>query len=158
LRIGEALGVPWRAAPLGPSLRVTGKGGRERDVPVLPVAAEAVEAYRRACPHRPGPSPGRSLDPEAPLFLGVRGGRLTRSAVAAAMADARRTLGLPDSATPHALRHAFATQILQGSGDLRAVQTLLGHRSLSSTQVYTRIDDTGLVAAHAAAHPRATGS
>ncbi|MEL6264481.1 MAG: tyrosine-type recombinase/integrase [Pseudomonadota bacterium] len=147
LRVSEALGLAWSAAPLGPVLRVTGKGGRVRDVPVIPAAAGAIEAYRRLCPHRPGP--------DGPLFLATRGGPLRRAAVAEAMARARRALGLPDSATPHALRHAFATEILAGSGDLRAVQALLGHRSLTSTQVYTRIDDARLKATHAAAHPRA---
>ncbi|MEM9783710.1 MAG: tyrosine-type recombinase/integrase, partial [Pseudomonadota bacterium] len=132
--------------PLGPTLRVTGKGGRQRDVPVLPAAGEAVQRYCAACPHRPGR--------EGPLFLGQRGGAMRRAQVAKVMAEGRRALGLPDSATPHALRHAFATEILAGSGDLRAVQTLLGHRSLSSTQIYTRIDDARLRAVHAAAHPR----
>jgi integrase/recombinase XerC len=146
LRVSEALGLDWGAAPLGETLRVTGKGGRARELPVLAASREAVEAYRRLCPHRPGPA--------GPLFLGARGGRLRRSAVAAAMAEARRALGLPDDATPHALRHAFATELLSAGGDLRAIQTLLGHRSLSSTQIYTRVDDARLMAVHAAAHPR----
>ncbi|MEM6972147.1 MAG: tyrosine recombinase XerC [Pseudomonadota bacterium] len=149
LRVSEALGLAWGAAPLSETLRVSGKGGRERDVPVLPASREAIEAYQAACPHRPGAA--------GPLFLGLRGGRLQRAQVAASMARARRTLGLPDSSTPHALRHAFATEILAGSGDLRAVQTLLGHRSLSSTQIYTRVGDARLKALHAAAHPRAKG-
>jgi integrase/recombinase XerC len=149
LRVSEALGLDWGAAPLGESLRVTGKGGRVRELPVLPVCREAIEDYRRLCPHRPGPA--------GPLFLGARGGRLRRAAVAGAMAEARRALGLPEDATPHALRHAFATDLLAAGGDLRTIQTLLGHRSLSSTQIYTKVDDARLRAIHASAHPRGRG-
>ncbi|MEO1776228.1 MAG: tyrosine recombinase XerC [Pseudomonadota bacterium] len=149
LRISEALGLRWRDAPLSPAVRVIGKGGKERELPVLPVSAEAVERYRALCPHRPAP--------EGPLFLAPRGGPLHRSQLAASMATARRALGLPDSATPHALRHAFATQLLAAGGDLRTIQALLGHASLSTTQVYTSVDDARLRAVHAAAHPRREG-
>lgn len=149
LRVSEALGLRWGAAPLAPTLRVMGKGAKMREVPVLPVSREAVERYRALCPHRPAP--------DGPLFLALRGGPLHRAGVAATMATARRALGLPDSATPHALRHAFATQLLAAGGDLRTIQALLGHASLSSTQIYTRVDETALKAVHAAAHPRAKG-
>ncbi|MGF1554527.1 MAG: tyrosine-type recombinase/integrase [Paracoccaceae bacterium] len=146
LRVSEALSLRWGGAPLGETIRVTGKGGRARELPVLAISREAVEDYRRRCPHRPGP--------DAPLFLAVRGGPLHRSVLAAAMAEARRALGLPDSATPHALRHAFATDLLAAGGDLRTIQSLLGHASLSSTQVYTKVAAARLVAIHARAHPR----
>ena len=149
LRISEALGLRQRHAPLGASVRVTGKGAKPREVPVLPVAREAVEAYRTLCPHAAGP--------EDALFLGARGGALDRRILSGAMAEARMALGLPASATPHALRHAFATQLLAAGGDLRTVQKLLGHASLSSTQVYTQVDDARLLEIYARAHPRAKG-
>jgi len=147
LRISEALGLRQSDAPLPEALRITGKGGRVRMVPVLPVAREAVEAYRALCPYRPGP-------PEA-LFLGARGGPLNPRILSGVMGAGRAALGLPASATPHALRHAFATQLLAAGGDLRAVQELLGHASLSSTQVYTGVDADRLRAVYDAAHPRA---
>ncbi|MEO1723110.1 MAG: tyrosine-type recombinase/integrase [Pseudomonadota bacterium] len=147
LRISEALGLRAAQAPLGEALEVTGKGARRRQVPVLPVAAEAVERYRALCPH---PS-----TPEDPLFRATRGGPLRRETVAAAMAEARHALGMPKTATPHALRHAFATQLLAAGGDLRTIQKLLGHRALSTTQVYAGVDEASLAAAVAAAHPRA---
>ncbi|MEO0426459.1 MAG: tyrosine-type recombinase/integrase [Pseudomonadota bacterium] len=147
LRISEALGLREAQAPLSETLEVTGKGARRRQVPVLPVAAEAVERYRALCPH---PS-----TPEDSLFRATRGGPLRREAVAAAMAEARHALGMPKTATPHALRHAFATQLLAAGGDLRTIQKLLGHRALSTTQVYTGVDEASLAAAVAAAHPRA---
>jgi integrase/recombinase XerC len=147
LRVSEALGLRGRDAPLPATLRVLGKGGRERMVPVLPAARAAVEAYRALSPFDEAP--------DAPLFRGVRGGALGARAVQAAMAEARVALGLPASATPHALRHAFATHLLAAGGDLRAIQTLLGHRSLSTTQIYTAVDESRLAAVHAAAHPRA---
>lgn len=147
LRISEALGLAWGTAPFAGAVRVTGKGGRLRAVPVLPVVRDAVEVYRAACPHRPGP--------DGPLFLGVRGGRLQGDAVRKAMQAARGALGLPATATPHALRHAFATQLLAAGGDLRAIQTLLGHARLSTTQVYTAVDSARLAEVHARAHPRA---
>jgi integrase/recombinase XerC len=149
LRMGEALGLAWGDAPLGETVRVTGKGGRRRAVPVLPAARQAVEAYRRLCPHDPGPG--------GPLFLGARGGPLDSRLVRKAMEEARTALGLPASATPHALRHAFATQLLAAGGDLRAVQELLGHARLSTTQVYTGLDADRLRAVYDATHPRARG-
>ena len=146
LRISEALGLPAAAAPLGGSLRVTGKGGKERVVPVLPAAAAAVDRYVAACP----------MDLRGgPLFRGVKGGRLSQNAVSRAMAGARMALGLPATATPHALRHSFATHLLNAGGDLRAIQELLGHASLSTTQAYTAVDGARLLDVYEAAHPRA---
>ena len=149
LRISEALGLRQRDAPLGEVIRVTGKGGKEREVPVLPAARQAIEHYRRLCPHAPGPN--------ARLFLGARGGPLNARVLQKAMATARMALGLPPSATPHALRHSFATQLLAAGGDLRAVQELLGHASLSTTQIYTGVDEAGLIAVYERAHPRSGG-
>ncbi len=147
LRIAEALALTGAEAPLPAALRVRGKGGRERMVPVLPAARAAVEAYRALCPFAPAP--------DMALFRGVRGGQLGARAVQAAMARARAALGLPATATPHALRHAFATHLLAAGGDLRAIQTLLGHAALSTTQVYAAVEGSRLAAVHAAAHPRA---
>jgi integrase/recombinase XerC len=149
LRISEALGLRQADAPLGEMLRIRGKGGRERLVPVLPVAARAVEAYRALVPFTP--------DPRAPLFLGVRGGELNQRHVQKAMAAARMQLGLPATATPHALRHSFATHLLEAGGDLRTIQELLGHATLATTQVYTGVDQARLMEAYAAAHPKARG-
>ena len=146
LRISEALGLRQRDAPLAEVVRVTGKGAKEREVPVLPAARDAIEHYRALCPHAPGPN--------GPLFLGARGGALGPRVLQKAMADARMALGLPPSATPHALRHAFATQLLAAGGDLRAVQELLGHASLSTTQVYTGVDESRLMEVYERAHPR----
>ncbi len=146
LRISEALGLRQRDAPLAEVIRVTGKGGKEREVPVLPAARDAVEHYRALCPHAPGPN--------AALFLGMRGGALGARALQRAVATARMALGLPASATPHALRHSFATQLLAAGGDLRAVQELLGHASLSTTQVYTGVDEAGLIEVYERTHPR----
>ena len=149
LRISEALGLDRGEAPRTTSdaLRVTGKGGKQRIVPVLPVVVEAIAEYLRLCPWRPGP--------EGPLFVGVEGGRLNPRMIQRAMEGLRGALGLPSSATPHALRHSFATHLLAGGGDLRAIQELLGHASLSTTQVYTEVDTSRLMAAYRAAHPRA---
>lgn len=149
LRISEALGLKQSDAPLGEMLRVRGKGGRERLVPVLPVAARAVEAYRALLPYRRGP--------EEPLFLGARGGQLNPRHVQAATAAARMQLGLPATTTPHALRHSFATHLLEAGGDLRTIQELLGHASLASTQIYTGVDQVRLMEAYMAAHPKAQG-
>jgi integrase/recombinase XerC len=149
LRIAEALGLNQRDAPLGDVVRVTGKGGKEREVPVVPAAREAVESYRRLCPHAPGP--------DGALFLGARGGRLNPAALQKAMATARQALGLPSSATPHALRHSFATHLLEAGGDLRAIQELLGHASLSTTQVYTAVDQARLLEVYDRTHPRGGG-
>ena len=147
LRVSEALALDGRDWPLPDVLRIRGKGGRHRLVPVLLAARAAVADYVRLCPH--------PLTPEAPLFRGKRGGRLSQQGVGQAMARARAALGLPATATPHALRHSFATHLLAEGGDLRAIQELLGHARLSTTQVYTGIDDTRLMEAFRAAHPRA---
>lgn len=149
LRISEALALRRSEAPRNASdaLRVTGKGGKQRIVPVLPAISAAVAHYLRLCPHTPGP--------DAPLFLGARGGPLNPRMVQRAMEKLRSALNLPDTATPHALRHSFATHILASGGDLRGIQELLGHASLSTTQVYTEVDTDRLMAAFTAAHPRA---
>jgi integrase/recombinase XerC len=149
LRISEALGLRQGEAPLGEALRIRGKGGRERLVPVLPVAARAVEAYRALLPFPP--------DPAAPLFLGAHGKDLNPRQIQRVMAAARMQLGLPATATPHALRHSFATHLLEAGGDLRTIQELLGHATLASTQVYTGVDQVRLMEAYAAAHPKARG-
>ncbi|KJZ32776.1 recombinase XerC [Paracoccus sp. S4493] len=146
LRISEALALEGTDWPFPEGLIIRGKGGRERQVPVLPVARDAIAAYLRLCPW------GHRTD--APLFRGIRGGRLTASAVEGAMRQARAAIGLPASATPHALRHSFATHLLSAGGDLRTIQELLGHASLSTTQVYTGVDDARLMAVYRAAHPR----
>jgi len=149
LRISEALGLARHAAPVRAdvALRIVGKGGKERIVPVLPIVADAVAAYIVACPYR--------LPPDGPLFVGVRGGPLSPRMIQRAMARARGALGLPDSATPHALRHSFATHVLANGGDLRSIQELMGHASLSTTQIYTEVDARRLMDAVALAHPRA---
>ena len=152
LRIGEALGLDRADAPAADgalrSLAITGKGNKQRLVPVLPVVAEAIADYLAACPH--------ALGPGDPLFVGVRGRRLQPRLVQQTMALLRGALGLPASATPHALRHSFATHLLASGGDLRTIQELLGHASLSTTQRYTEVDEAGLLAAYTAAHPRAS--
>jgi integrase/recombinase XerC len=149
LRIGEALGLNRRDVPAGPALRVIGKGNKERLVPLLPVVMEAIAEYLEACPHQ--------LAPDAPLFVGKRGGRLSPSQVQATLRKVRRALGLPETATPHALRHSFATHLLAGGGDLRTIQELLGHASLSTTQRYTAVDTARIIEVYRAAHPRARG-
>jgi len=147
LRIAEALGLTGTAHPLAEVLRITGKGGRVRLVPVLPAARAAVAEYARLCPF--------DLTADAPLFRGARGGPLNPRLVQKAMEQARGLLGLPASATPHALRHSFATHLLSSGGDLRAIQELLGHASLSTTQGYTAVDSARLMESYRAAHPRA---
>ena len=149
LRISEALHLNRGDAPAGDtaSLRIIGKGGKERLVPILPVVSEAIAEYLRLCPY--------VTKPDEPLFLGARGGRLNPRIVQRAMVQLRSALGLPDTATPHALRHSFATHLLANGGDLRTIQELLGHASLSTTQVYTGVDTDRLMAAYRAAHPRA---
>jgi integrase/recombinase XerC len=149
LRISEGLGLKQSDAPLAASLRIRGKGGRERVVPVLPAVRAAIEHYRALCPFEPGP--------QAPLFLGQRGGELNPRLIQKVMAAARRQLGLPETATPHALRHSFATHLLEAGGDLRTIQELLGHASLATTQVYTGVDQVRLMEVYAAAHPKARG-
>lgn len=147
LRISEALSLTGADWPMGDVLRITGKGGKEREVPVLAVARDAIAAYLRAAPHE--------LAPDAPLFRGVRGGALNARAVQGAVAQVRLQLGLPATATPHAMRHSFATHLLHAGGDLRAIQELLGHASLSTTQAYTAVDTARMMEVYKAAHPRA---
>ncbi|MEM9726242.1 MAG: tyrosine-type recombinase/integrase, partial [Pseudomonadota bacterium] len=146
LRISEALAIPGSALPLEEALEVRGKGGRARVAPLLPAAREAVARYAALCPH--------PLAPDKPLFRGEKGGALARQVFARRLAHARGVLGLPDSATPHALRHAFASHLLAAGGDLRAIQELLGHARLSTTQIYTDVDTARLDAVFQSAHPR----
>ncbi|HEY0835952.1 MAG TPA: tyrosine recombinase XerC [Azospirillum sp.] len=150
LRISEALNLTRREAPLGDTLRVLGKGRKERDIPVLPAVTQAVRAYLDACPYDPGA--------EGPLFLGARGGKLNPAIAQRQMQHLRRLMGLPESATPHALRHSFATHLLADGGDLRAIQDLLGHASLSTTQRYTDVETEQLMSVYNGAHPRARNS
>ncbi|TKT82849.1 tyrosine recombinase XerC [Aquamicrobium sp. LC103] len=149
LRISEALGLTGAdlAQPSDTVLRIVGKGGKTRLVPILPVALQAVAEYRRLCPYH--------LSPEAPLFRGARGGPLAPAIIQREMQKMRSALNLPDTATPHALRHSFATHLLARGGDLRTIQELLGHASLSTTQVYTGVDTSRLLEIYDAAHPRA---
>ena len=148
LRISEALGLRVKDAPseLRDVLRIKGKGGKERLVPVLAIAQQAVERYVGLCPY--------PLAPEGSLFLGAKGGPLSPRLIQLAIARARGTLGLPETATPHALRHSFATHLLAAGADLRQIQELLGHASLSTTQVYTEVDRERLLQVYEAAHPR----
>jgi integrase/recombinase XerC len=147
LRISEALSLTAASHPLPQTLRITGKGGKTRIVPVLPAAAEAVAAYVNLCPF--------DLSPDTPLFRGVRGGPVNPRLIQSAVERARLRLGLPATATPHALRHSFATHLLSAGGDLRAIQELLGHASLSTTQGYTAVDAARLMDVYEKAHPRA---
>jgi integrase/recombinase XerC len=147
LRISEALSLTGAQGQLPDPLRILGKGGKVRLVPVLPQVREAVAAYAALVPY--------SLDPEGPLFFAKRGGALSPRHVQAAVQGLRARLGLPASATPHALRHSFATHLLGAGADLRSIQELLGHASLSTTQRYTGVDATALLSAYAKAHPHA---
>jgi integrase/recombinase XerC len=150
LRISEALGLKRREVPLpgaGDVLVVTGKGNKTRMVPVLQNVLALVQDYVAVCPH--------PLPPEGPIFVGARGGPLNARIIQLTMERLRGALGLPDSATPHALRHSFATHLLSRGGDLRAIQELLGHASLSTTQIYTGIDSERLLEVYRTAHPRA---
>lgn len=147
LRISEAMSLRRADAPLPEVLRIVGKGGKERIVPVLPVARSAVARYLAACP--------LSQAPGDALFLGARGGPLNPRLIARVMEQSRMQLGLPASATPHAMRHSFATHLLSAGGDLRAIQELLGHASLSTTQAYTAVDTARLMEVYQSAHPRA---
>ena len=147
LRISEALKLRRGDAPLGDWLTITGKGNKTREVPVLTAAAEAIDDYLAACPFDGGPS--------APLFVSSRGGALGPRAVQRLVEDLRASLDLPAHVTPHALRHAFATHLLSNGGDLRAIQELLGHASLSTTQRYTQVDESHLIQIHRDTHPRA---
>ena len=149
LRISEALELTLRDAPTAARdvIRITGKGGKERLVPVLGVARGALERYVRLCPY--------PLEPDEPLFRGAKGGPLSPRIVQLAMQRLREELALPDTATPHALRHSFATHLLSSGADLRQIQELLGHASLSTTQVYTEVDRARLIEVYDRAHPRA---
>ena len=147
LRISEALSLKRSDAPLSETLRITGKGSKTRVVPVLPVVCEAVAAYLAEVPFAVGP--------HEPLFRAKRGGPLSPRHVQAMVQLLRGRLGLPASATPHALRHSFATHLLGAGADLRSIQELLGHASLSTTQRYTEVDAQRLLSAYSAAHPRA---
>lgn len=148
LRIAEALSLTGSDVPLGEVLQVTGKGGKQRMVPILPITRDAVTAYTASCPW--------PLDANEPLFRGVKGGPLSPGMVQKAMASARKALGLPDTATPHALRHSFATHLLSAGADLRSLQELLGHASLGSTQIYTKVDAASMLENYRNAHPRAS--
>ena len=145
LRISEALAIT-RAALEAQTLRVTGKGGKTRMVPLIPAVRQSVETYLELCPF--------PLNPSQPLFRGAKGGVLSPRLIQLRVAQLRGALGLPPSATPHALRHSFATHLLGRGGDLRAIQELLGHASLSTTQIYTAVDTDRLLQSYRAAHPR----
>lgn len=146
LRVSEALSLNRREAPLAETLTITGKGNKARMVPVMTQVRDAVDAYLDACPVK--------LAPDDPLFIGVKGKRLGARRVQEVTQTLRAYLDLPKSATPHALRHSFATHLLANGGDLRAIQELLGHASLSTTQRYTDVDTARLLDIHRAAHPR----
>jgi integrase/recombinase XerC len=146
LRVAEALSLTADVLPIGTTLRVTGKRSKTRIVPVVAAARDAIDQYVRQCPF--------PLQGSTPLFLGARGGPLNPDLVRRSVAAARRRLGLPDTLTPHALRHSFATHLLAGGADLRSLQELLGHASLSSTQIYTAVDAARLLDVYRHAHPR----
>jgi integrase/recombinase XerC len=152
LRIAEALGLLRKDAPIPPRdiVRVKGKGGKERIVPVLPIIQEAIADYIRLCPY--------PLQPEDTLFRGAKGGPLSPRILQLLMVQLREALGLPETATPHALRHSFATHLLGAGADLRSIQELLGHASLSTTQIYTEVDRETLLRVYDRAHPRAKAS
>ena len=149
LRISEALSIRRADAPVGETdaITIVGKGQKSRSAPIIPPVRKAVEDYLSLCPY--------ALKPAGPLFVGAKGGPLSPRIVQLAMARMRGALGLPETATPHALRHSFATHLLARGGDLRTIQDLLGHASLSTTQVYTGVDSARLLAAYRSAHPRA---
>jgi integrase/recombinase XerC len=147
LRIAEALGLKRMDAGKRDAITVTGKGGKQRMVPVLPQVNKLVADYVALCPY--------DLPADGALFVGAKGGPLSARVIQLAMARLRGALGLPETATPHALRHSFATHLLARGGDLRAIQELLGHASLSTTQIYTAVDSERLIEAYRSAHPRA---
>ena len=149
LRISEALNLTPRTAPLKGRdvMHITGKGGKERMVPALSIVSDAIERYMRLCPY--------TFEAGRPLFFGARGGPLSPRLIQLAMEKLRADLGLPDTATPHALRHSFATHLLSAGADLRQIQELLGHASLSTTQIYTEVDRERLLSVYDSAHPRA---
>ena len=146
LRISEALSLKKNEAPNGDWLRVLGKGNKYRDVPLLPIICNGVKDYLDACPF--------VVKEDAPLFLGKRGNALSPRIIQRRIENLRYSLGLPSHTTPHALRHAFATHLLSGGADLRAIQQLLGHSSLSTTQRYTDVNEAELLTLHKAIHPR----
>lgn len=146
LRISEALALNQDCLPMSSSIRIVGKGKKERVVPILPQITEAIRLYRQLCP--------LILLKDDPLFIGVRGKRLNPSVVQKTMRTYRRLTGLPDSATPHALRHSFASHLMDACGDLRAIQELLGHTSLSTTQIYTKVETHKLLSIYHKSHPR----
>jgi integrase/recombinase XerC len=150
MRIAEALSLTGAALPLGEVLTVTGKGAKQRAVPLLPIVRDAVADYAAKSPW--------PIERDAPLFRGVKGGPLSQGMIQKAMARARVALGLPASATPHALRHSFATHLLSAGADLRSLQELLGHASLGSTQIYTKVDAAVLLDVYRNAHPREQAS
>ena len=147
LRISEALGLQGRDVPLPQVMRITGKGGKERIVPVIDAARHAMNDYLRLCPY--------PVVDDQPVFRALRSGPLRPRAVQKVMEAARTQLGLPATATPHAMRHSFATHLLAAGGDLRAIQELLGHASLSTTQAYTAVDAAHLMSVYDKAHPKA---
>jgi integrase/recombinase XerC len=150
LRIAEALSLKREEAPSSSqvgTITVNGKGGKQRMVPVLPMVGRLIAGYLALCPYE--------LPADGPLFVGAKGGPLSPRIIQLAMARLRGALGLPETATPHALRHSFATHLLARGGDLRAIQELLGHASLSTTQIYTAVDSERLLEAYRSAHPRA---
>ena len=147
LRVAEALSLTGAARPIGEAIRITGKRSKTRIVPVMPAIREAIEDYIAQCPW--------PIERDGPLFVGARGGPLNSDLVRRAVAAARKRLGLPDTLTPHALRHSFATHLLARGADLRSLQELLGHASLSSTQIYTAVDAARLLDVYRHAHPRA---
>ncbi|MBR9972375.1 tyrosine recombinase XerC [Magnetospirillum sulfuroxidans] len=149
LRLGEALSMQKRDIPAHDAMTITGKGRKQRVVPVLPIVRQAIGEYVSLCPH--------PLPADGPLFVGARGGPLNPGVVQRQMRRLRMLMGLPDTATPHALRHSFATHLLAGGGDLRTIQELLGHASLSTTQRYTQVDAERLSRVYRDAHPRAKG-
>ena len=146
MRISEALDLKFKCTPLNDLVKVKGKGNKERLVPVLPITRESVTFYIDSCPF--------NFTPEDPLFLGARGKKLNPKIVQNVVAKARLSLGLPPTATPHALRHSFATHLFSAGGNLRTIQELLGHKSLSSTQIYTGVDQKHLMNVFKKAHPK----
>ena len=147
LRISEALNLTRSDILRHDRITVTGKGNKERNVPLLPIVRSAVEKYIAACPY--------ALKDNTPIFVGMRGDKLNPAVAERSLRSLRRQLGLPDSVTPHALRHSFATHLLASGADLRSLQELLGHSSLSTTQLYTKVDAQQLSNIYRAAHPRA---
>ncbi len=140
LRIGEALSLNGADIPTSDSMRIIGKRNKERIVPLLPIVIEAIDAYIKLCPY--------VIEDAGPLFLGKRGKRLGSRTIQSAMQSVRAVLGLPDTATPHALRHSFATHLLSSGGDLRTIQELLGHADLKATQIYTEVDSARMKAVY----------